>query len=147
MRLFEPEAKTLLKGYGVPVPSGRVVESVEEAGAKACPPVVESLKVGQQVAIDGIIYMARDAAHERPVKLIENGQKLPFDLTGQIIFYVGPQPPRPGMAIGPAGPTSSYRMDPYAPILMAKDFPVIVVNDIYGNDLCRQGKEQYRIAM
>ncbi len=139
--------------------------------------------------------------------MVNKGQELPFDISGQIIYYVGPTPPKPGQAVGSAGPTSSYRMDPYAPILMAKglkgmigkgfrgqevieamkkykavyfvatggagaliskrikkaeivayedlgaeairrleveDFPVIVVNDIYGNDLSEEGQKKYR---
>lgn len=151
--------------------------------------------------------IARDAAHKRLVELVQENKKLPFDLAGQVIYSVGPTPPRPGMAIGSAGPTTSYRMDPYAPILMEKslkgmigkgfrgqevieaikrhravyfaatgragaliskmikkaevvayedlgteairrmeveDFPAIVVNDIHGNDLYRQGRERYK---
>ena len=169
--------------------------------------VVEKLRIGDRVLINGIIYTARDAAHKRLVELIEQGANLPFDLTNQIIYYVGPTPPKPGMAIGSAGPTTSYRMDPYTPILMAKglkgmigkgsrgqevveamkkykaiyfaatggtgaliskvikkaeviayedlgaeairkieveDFPAIVVNDMYGNDLYKEGRKKYR---
>jgi fumarate hydratase subunit beta len=169
--------------------------------------VIEELKTGDKVLISGVIYSARDAAHKRLVELINQGKALPFDLTGQVIYYVGPTPPRPGMAIGSAGPTTSYRMDPYAPTLMAKglkgmigkgarssdvveaikkykavylgatggagaliskriktveviayedlgpeairkmeveDFPAIVVNDIYGNDLYLEGRKTYR---
>ncbi len=169
--------------------------------------MVEKLKIGDRVLISGIIYTGRDAAHKRLVDLVNKGLELPFDIKGQIIYYVGPTPPKPGQAIGSAGPTSSYRMDPYAPILMAKglkgmigkglrgrevieamkkykavyfgatggagaliskrikkaeivayedlgaeavrrlvveDFPVIVVNDTYGNDLYEEGKKKYR---
>lgn len=80
---------------------------------------VESLEVGDTVLVNGIIYTARDAAHKRLVDLIAQGQPLPFDLQGQVIFYVGPSPARPGRIIGAAGPTTSYRMDPYAPQLLA----------------------------
>jgi len=168
-----------------------------------------SSKLETGVLINGVIYTGRDAAHKRLVELVDRGQPLPFDIRGQIIYYVGPTPPKPGMPIGAAGPTSSYRMDPYAPILMdkglkgmigkgvrgkavvdamkkykavyfaatggagalisktikkaevvayeelgteavrrleVKDFPAIVVNDIYGNDLYEEGKRQYRKA-
>ena len=168
--------------------------------------VIETLKIGDVVKITGTIYTARDAAHARLVKLIEEGKELPFSLEGQIIYYVGPTPAKPGYAIGSAGPTTSYRMDPYAPILMkhglkgmigkggcsqevrdsiqkekaiyfaavggaaaliaksiqkaeliayedlgaeairkleVKDFPAIVVNDIYGGDLYEEGRKQY----
>jgi len=80
--------------------------------------VVRSLKAGDSVLISGVIYTARDAAHKRLVELIEKGEPLPFDIEGQIIYYVGPAPAKPGYPIGPAGPTTSYRMDPYAPILI-----------------------------
>lgn len=80
--------------------------------------VIQTLKIGDVVKITGTIYTARDAAHARLVKLIEEGKELPFSLEGQIIYYVGPTPAKPGCVIGSAGPTTSYRMDPYAPILM-----------------------------
>ncbi len=73
--------------------------------------VVNSLKSGDQVLISGIIYTGRDAAHLRLVKSIENGETLPFDVEGQIIYYVGPAPAKPGEVIGSCGPTTSYRMD------------------------------------
>ncbi len=169
--------------------------------------VVERLKIGDKLLIQGVIYTGRDAAHKRLVELVNRGEGLPFDIRGQIIYYVGPTPAKPGNPIGSAGPTTSYRMDPYAPILIAKglkgmigkgsrgrevidamkkyravyfgatggagaliskrikksevvayedlgpeairrieveDFPVIVVNDIYGNDLYEEGKKKYR---
>src|SRR5690606_1381954 len=70
------------------------------------------------VLISGTLYTARDAAHKRLVELIREGKDLPMDIKGQIIYYVGPAPAKPGQAIGSAGPTTSYRMDPYAPILI-----------------------------
>lgn len=76
------------------------------------------LKSGDSVLITGYIYTARDAAHARLVKLLEEGKELPFDVEGQVIYYVGPTPAKPGQVIGSAGPTTSYRMDPYAPALM-----------------------------
>lgn len=167
---------------------------------------LEKLKAGDTVTITGTIYTARDAAHARLVKLLEEGKELPFDVEGQIIYYVGPTPAKPGQVIGSAGPTTSYRMDPYAPALIAKglkgmigkgardkgvkdamaehkavyfaavggaaaliaksiksaeliayedlgaeairklevvDFPVIVINDLYGGDLYEQGQKQW----
>jgi fumarate hydratase subunit beta len=80
--------------------------------------VLKGLKIGEKVAISGIIYSARDAAHKRLVELIEKGEELPFELPGQIIYYVGPAPAKPGNAVGSAGPTTSYRMDAYAPVLI-----------------------------
>ncbi|WP_123054693.1 Fe-S-containing hydro-lyase [Clostridium sp. JN-1] len=79
---------------------------------------VKSLKAGDSVLISGIIYTARDAAHKRLVELMDKGLELPIDVKDQIIYYVGPTPPKPGMVIGSAGPTTSYRMDPYAPRLL-----------------------------
>ncbi|MDZ7384498.1 MAG: Fe-S-containing hydro-lyase [candidate division KSB1 bacterium] len=79
---------------------------------------VEKLRVGDSVLITGVIYTGRDAAHKRLVELLAEGKPLPFDVKGQLIYYVGPSPARPGMPIGSAGPTTSYRMDPYAPALI-----------------------------
>ena len=76
------------------------------------------LKSGDSVYLSGIIYTARDAAHKRLVALINDGKPLPFDLDNAVIYYVGPTPAKPGEIIGSAGPTTSYRMDAYAPLLM-----------------------------
>jgi fumarate hydratase subunit beta len=171
------------------------------------------LKIGDKVLLKGIVYTARDQAHKRIVDELEKAgrenrkPKLPFLLEGQVIYYAGPAPSRPGMVIGPAGPTTSGRMDPYTPILLKKglkgtigkgrrskdtieamkkykavyfvavggaavliskrikrvetvayedlgpeaiyrlqveDFPLIVANDIYGNDLFDEGIKKYR---
>lgn len=169
---------------------------------------IASLKVGDRVYISGTIFTARDAAHKRLVELIKSGEKLPIPLKGQVIYYVGPAPARPGKVIGSAGPTTSYRMDPYAPVLLenglkgmigkggrsaevreaiskhkgvyfaavggaaaliaksikkaeivvypelgpeairrleVESLPVIVINDIYGNDLYEDGVKQYKL--
>jgi len=168
---------------------------------------VERLKVGDRVLINGIIYTGRDAAHKRLFDLLKGGKSLPFDIKGQIIYYVGPTPPKPGQVFGSAGPTTSYRMDVYSPSLMERglkgmigkgmrsnavkeamkkykaiyfaatggagallakrvkkaeivayedlgpeairrleveDLPVIVVNDVRGNDLYIEGEKKYR---
>jgi fumarate hydratase subunit beta len=80
--------------------------------------VLERLRSGDSVCISGTVYVARDAAHRRMVEALDNGEPLPFDPRGQIIYYMGPSPARPGKPIGSAGPTTSYRMDPYAVRLM-----------------------------
>jgi len=80
---------------------------------------VKKLKAGDQVFITGVIYTARDAAHKRMVEALDKGEKLPFDISNQTIYYMGPTPAKPGQAIGSAGPTTSGRMDTYAPRLMA----------------------------
>ncbi|QNM15727.1 MULTISPECIES: Fe-S-containing hydro-lyase [Fusobacterium] len=79
---------------------------------------IKKLRTGDTVKITGVMYTARDAAHARLVKLLEEGKELPVDLKGQVIFYVGPTPAKPGRPIGSAGPTTSYRMDAYAPALL-----------------------------
>jgi len=79
---------------------------------------VSKLEAGDIVYLNGTIYTARDAAHKRLVDLIEKGEQLPFDLKGSVIYFVGPTPPKPGEPIGSAGPTTSYRMDSYSPILI-----------------------------
>jgi fumarate hydratase subunit beta len=81
---------------------------------------VEKLHIGDRVILSGVVFTARDAAHKRLVQLMESGAALPFDLQGQVIYYVGPSPAPPGRPIGAAGPTTSYRMDAYAPILIAR---------------------------
>lgn len=80
---------------------------------------IERLNIGDRVFVSGLIYSARDAAHSRLVQLLDENKTLPFDIKGQIIYYMGPSPARPGKPIGAAGPTSSYRMDAYAPTLIA----------------------------
>lgn len=79
---------------------------------------IENLKAGDSIFLSGYIYTARDAAHKRLVELIKSGQKLPFDISDEVIYYAGPSPAKLGMPIGSVGPTSSYRMDSYAPYLL-----------------------------
>jgi len=169
--------------------------------------IIEKLTVGTRVLISGVIYTARDAAHHRLVQALEKGDRLPFDLNGQTLYYMGPSPAKLGQVIGSAGPTTSERMDIYTPRLIAagikamigkgnrspavkeaikqykavylaaiggagalivksikqaeviayedlgaaailrlnvEDFPAIVANDIYGEDLFEQGKARYQ---
>jgi fumarate hydratase subunit beta len=94
---------------------------------------VAKLVAGDRVLINGIIYTARDAAHKRLVELIRAERPLPLDLAGQIIYYVGPTPPPPGMPIGAAGPTTSYRMDPYAPMLIEKGLKGMIGKGVRGD--------------
>ena len=79
---------------------------------------VEKLKAGDKVLLSGVIYTGRDAAHKRLYDLLSEGKPLPIDLKGQVIYYVGPAPAKPGQAIGSAGPTTSGRMDVYSPKMM-----------------------------
>ncbi len=169
---------------------------------------VKKLQAGDTVLVSGVIYTARDSAHKRLVERLAKGETLPVDLTGQILYYVGPAPAKPGQAIGSAGPTTSGRMDPYTPALLeygvkavigkgsrspevrkafqdfqgvylaatggagallakkilaaeivaypelgpeairrltVEDFPVTVINDIYGKDLYEEGRKNYVI--
>lgn len=168
---------------------------------------IEPLRSGDIVRLSGILYTARDAAHARMKEAIEKGESLPFDPAGQVVYFTGPAPARPGHALGPAGPTTSSRMDPYSPLLIERGlrgmvgkglrseavqrsmrehgcvyfgavegtaalladcvkeaevvayedleaeairrlvvegFPVVVVNDLHGGDLYREGRERWR---
>jgi fumarate hydratase subunit beta len=80
---------------------------------------VEALRAGDRVRISGVIYTARDAAHGRLAPLVEKGAKLPIDVKGQLIYYTGPSPARPGGVIGSVGPTTASRMDKFTPALLA----------------------------
>lgn len=80
--------------------------------------VASSLRAGESVYLSGTVYTARDAAHKRLCALVAEGKPLPFPIEGSVIYYVGPSPARPGQPIGAAGPTTSYRMDAYAPTLL-----------------------------
>ncbi|MFB3880347.1 MAG: Fe-S-containing hydro-lyase [Armatimonadota bacterium] len=82
--------------------------------------VVLSLRAGQPVLITGVLYTARDAAHRRMAEAIAKGDDLPFDVRGQVIYYVGPTPPPPGRIIGAAGPTTAGRMDRFVPMLLER---------------------------
>jgi fumarate hydratase subunit beta len=169
--------------------------------------ILKDLKTGDNLLLTGVIYVARDAAHKRMLEALDQGKPLPVDVKGATIYYMGPTPARPGRVIGSAGPTTSGRMDAYAPRLMAEglkgmigkglrsqavkdamvkhkavylggiggagalmsksikkaeviayedlgaealrrleveDFPVTIVNDIYGSDLYGEGKAKYQ---
>ena len=77
-----------------------------------------NLRTGDYVYLTGTVYTARDAAHKRMAEALEKGEKLPFDVDGNVIYYMGPSPAREGRPIGSAGPTTAGRMDPYAPTLL-----------------------------
>ena len=78
---------------------------------------IASLRAGDSVLLTGTIYTGRDAAHKRLCAMVDRGEPLPFDVTSQVIYYAGPCPAKPGDVIGSCGPTTSYRMDAYAPVL------------------------------
>lgn len=93
---------------------------------------IKELEVGQMVYITGKIYTGRDAAHKRMVEMIKNGEEPPFDFNGQIIYYAGPAPNKPGQAIGSVGPTTSYRMDSYSPFLIEQGLKGMIGKGVRG---------------
>lgn len=90
------------------------------------PEEVKKLRIGDEVDISGVIYTGRDAAHKRLCELLDKKESLPLDVNNAVIYYVGPTPAKPGRAIGSAGPTSSYRMDPYSEQLLKKGLKVMI---------------------
>jgi len=88
--------------------------------------VIQDITAGDTVLISGTIYTARDAAHKKMTETIQNQEPLPFSLQGQILYFVGPTPARPGHAIGSAGPTTSGRMDKYSPILLDQGLKAMI---------------------
>ncbi|MGQ9688975.1 MAG: Fe-S-containing hydro-lyase [Desulfobaccales bacterium] len=88
--------------------------------------LIRTLVMGDQVLVQGVIYTARDAAHKRLMEMLAAGQELPVDFRGQILYYVGPSPARPGRVIGAAGPTTSTRMDVYTPALLQLGLKVMI---------------------
>lgn len=111
---------------------------------------VSVLEIGDTVLITGTIYTGRDAAHKRLVELLEAGRELPFDIKGQVIYYVGPAPAPPGKPIGSAGPTTSYRMDPYAPVLLDAGLKCMVGKGPRGPEVIKsmiKNKAVYLVAI
>ncbi len=104
---------------------------------------IMKLKIGDSVLISGIILTGRDAAHKRLYDLASKGEPLPVDIKGQIIYYVGPAPAKPGYVIGPAGPTTSYRMDPYAPLLMELGLKGMIGKGIRSKEV-REAMQKYK---
>ena len=93
------------------------------------------LRAGDAVTISGVIYTARDAAHERLVQMFARGDRPPVDLRGQVIYYSGPTPARPGRPIGSAGPTTATRMDPYTPALLEQGVKGLIGKGRRGEDV------------
>jgi len=111
---------------------------------------VEKLHIGDDVRLTGVIYTARDAAHRRMVETLEKGESLPFDIRGQVIYYVGPTPAKPGQVIGSAGPTTSMRLDRFTPPLLAAGLKGIIGKGGRGpavRDALKQHKAVYFIAV
>lgn len=93
-------------------------ETVKRISGTIDAETARSLRAGDQVLYTGKVYTARDAAHARLIELMDRGEELPFDIRDAIIYYAGPAPAKPGMVMGSVGPTTAYRMDPYAPRLL-----------------------------
>ncbi len=113
---------------------------------KLCAPLTEAemrrLRASDEVVISGIVYTARDMAHRRLCQSIERGETLPIDLEGAILYFVGPTPARPGRVIGAAGPTTSARMDPFSPRLIAHGLRAMIGKG-YRNEEVRRALVQY----
>jgi len=103
---------------------------------------VYSLRAGDEVEIAGVIYTARDMAHKRLCRSIEAGEELPVPLEGAIIYFLGPTPARPGRVIGAAGPTTSSRMDPFSPSLIAAGLKAMIGKG-YRNQTVRDALKKY----
>lgn len=111
---------------------------------------VEGLHIGDKVLLNGEIYTGRDAAHKRIVEQLRRGEDPPFPLEGAVIYYVGPAPAKPGMPIGPAGPTTSYRMDSYTPALLERGLKGMIGKGNRGKEVrqaIQNNKAVYFIAI
>lgn len=96
---------------------------------------IRNLEIGESVLLTGVMYTGRDAAHKRLVEALDRGEKLPFDVNGATIYYVGPTPAKEGESIGSAGPTTSYRMDAYAPRLIEIGLKGMIGKGIRGKNV------------
>ena len=103
---------------------------------------VRRLKAGDEVAISGVVYTARDMAHKRLCAALERGEELPIALEGAIVYFVGPTPARAGAVIGAAGPTTASRMDPFSPRLIALGLRAMIGKG-YRNDEVRRALQQH----
>lgn len=103
--------------------------------------VILDLKIGDGVLISGVLFTGRDSAHKRLIETLDHGEPLPVDLKGQIIYYAGPAPAKPGRPIGSVGPTTSYRMDPFAPRLIEYGLKGMIGKGNRSNDVKRAMQE------
>lgn len=119
----------------------------ENGEIRATPPFTDDdiaqLRAGEHVRFYGTIYTSRDAAHRRMLAALDEGKPLPFDIKGQIIYYVGPTPARPGRVIGSAGPTTSMRLDPFTPPLLEQGLKVIIGKGGRGS-VVKQALQDYK---
>lgn len=123
----------------------------ENGEIRATPPFtdddVAQLRAGDHVRFYGTIYTARDAAHRRMLAALDEGKPLPFDIKGQVIYYVGPTPARPGRVIGSAGPTTSMRLDPFTPRLLEQGLKVIIGKGGRGSTVKRALQDQKAVYL
>ncbi len=104
---------------------------------------IEKLKIGDKVLLSGIIYTGRDAAHKRLYALLKTGKPLPINIKGAVIYYVGPAPAKPDYVIGSAGPTTSYRMDPFTPFMHEKGLKATIGKGNRNKDV-RESLQKYK---
>lgn len=97
--------------------------------------IIKKLHCGDMVLLSGVVLTGRDAAHKRIVTAMRNGEKLPFEIAGNVIYYVGPAPASEGHAVGPAGPTTSYRMDSYTPFLLEHGLKGMIGKGLRGDEV------------
>ena len=109
--------------------------------------VIEKLKVGDRVLISGTMYTGRDAAHKKMVDLIEKNEKMPFDPKGQIIYFVGPAPAKPGQVMNSAGPTTSGRMNKFSPIVIGAGLKGMVGKGEMGAEVVEAMKKHKAVYM
>jgi fumarate hydratase subunit beta len=124
---------------------GRVslrIDGVKRLRAPLTEADVRQLKAGDEVTIDGTVYTARDMAHKRLCQALDRGESLPIELEGAVMYFVGPTPARPGRVIGAAGPTTSARMDPFSPRLIAHGLRAMIGKG-YRGDKVRQALKRY----
>ncbi len=104
-----------------------------------------SLKAGDNILLTGTIYVGRDAAHKRMVEALDRGRPLPFDVKGQVIYFMGPSPARPGQPIGSAGPTTSGRMDSYSPRLIAEGLKGMIGKGMRSQEV-KDAMKKYKVV-
>jgi fumarate hydratase subunit beta len=109
--------------------------------------VVKSLRIGDEVLITGHIYTARDAAHKKMVELLDKGEKLPFDVRGQLIYFAGPTPTKPGQVIGSVGPTTSTRMNAYSPRMIEVGLKGMIGKGEMGPEVAAKMKEKKAVYL
>ncbi len=102
---------------------------------------VAPLRAGDVVRLSGVLFTARDAAHARMAEALQSGEPLPFDPEGQVVYFTGPAPARPGHALGPAGPTTASRMDSYSPMLIERGLKGMVGKGLRSDKVKRAMRE------